>query len=543
MEDSEKLTALKRAYADIILNTAKEAAARILSSERKALRFQRELFSTKEEALQMLLRLKQMLDSKVNEAETASLSQQRKIEELEAQLQEAEDIVRDLRGELSEVQAQLEKARNNKAQALNEQNVGDITTRENEPSARNDQTQALHEQNFRGEVSAHENGLDSPKSTLSERSLQLEPSTNLDRTRNSILNGKFEGSRCYGANGTHKDHCSNFTSAFTSLMIMNRKEPELYRNGCTQRIRAFERNSLDGNLSISEQVDDAKNGTFIGREGGSERTHGKNTSKTRNDALQEKVSQTDSNRVLDVAFKSFRRKRTRVVRHNRNRTSYDMNLPDRPAIKLLPEVPSLSSSSTSPHTIDKENQLENCSKKTTDEVFKDPVSPPSPKLPLARIEMSTQSGSANATESHAEILKPCSLQKATNDDKVSLDKSDLTKQESLLTEVEILACKTDVKKDNESEGRFDAKVSDTDNGVASPPASNRFLKYTFCRKRKREPLSSPEDNSILKRKMAEKQNSSLEPQNSSLLTESSRDSRRLAQVARQLISLSEKKWR
>lgn len=61
----KKLTALKRAYADVILNTAKEAAARILSSERKALRFQRELFSTKEDALQMLLRLKQMMDSKV----------------------------------------------------------------------------------------------------------------------------------------------------------------------------------------------------------------------------------------------------------------------------------------------------------------------------------------------------------------------------------------------------------------------------------------------------------------------------------------------
>ena len=61
----QKLTALKKAYADIILNTAKEAAARILASERKALRFQRELFSTKEDALQMLLRLKQTLDSKV----------------------------------------------------------------------------------------------------------------------------------------------------------------------------------------------------------------------------------------------------------------------------------------------------------------------------------------------------------------------------------------------------------------------------------------------------------------------------------------------
>ena len=61
----QKLTALKKAYADIILNTAKEAAARIMVSERKATRFQQELVSTKEEALRMLLRLKQKFDSKV----------------------------------------------------------------------------------------------------------------------------------------------------------------------------------------------------------------------------------------------------------------------------------------------------------------------------------------------------------------------------------------------------------------------------------------------------------------------------------------------
>lgn len=63
---SQRLTALKRAYADIILNTAKEAAARIMSSEQKAVRYKHELQVAKEEALGMLLRLKQMMDSKVN---------------------------------------------------------------------------------------------------------------------------------------------------------------------------------------------------------------------------------------------------------------------------------------------------------------------------------------------------------------------------------------------------------------------------------------------------------------------------------------------
>lgn len=61
----QKLTALKKAYADIILNTAKEAAARIMVSERNAIRCQQELSTTKDEAFRILLRLKQMLDSKV----------------------------------------------------------------------------------------------------------------------------------------------------------------------------------------------------------------------------------------------------------------------------------------------------------------------------------------------------------------------------------------------------------------------------------------------------------------------------------------------
>lgn len=60
------MTALKKAYAEIMLNTTKEAAARIMASESKAARYQHELRVAKEEAVRMLMRLKQMTDSKVN---------------------------------------------------------------------------------------------------------------------------------------------------------------------------------------------------------------------------------------------------------------------------------------------------------------------------------------------------------------------------------------------------------------------------------------------------------------------------------------------
>ena len=56
---------LKKAYADIILNTTKEAAARVMVSQRRALHFQNELASTKKDALRMLLRFKNMIHLKV----------------------------------------------------------------------------------------------------------------------------------------------------------------------------------------------------------------------------------------------------------------------------------------------------------------------------------------------------------------------------------------------------------------------------------------------------------------------------------------------
>lgn len=59
------MVALKKAYADIILNTAREAAARIMASERQALRFEKDLSNTKDEALRLLVRVKQMIDSTV----------------------------------------------------------------------------------------------------------------------------------------------------------------------------------------------------------------------------------------------------------------------------------------------------------------------------------------------------------------------------------------------------------------------------------------------------------------------------------------------
>ncbi|KAL7098638.1 hypothetical protein ACP275_09G030400 [Erythranthe tilingii] len=183
MDAEEKMLGLKKAYADVLFNISKEAAARVMSSEKKAAQYQNELKTSKDEALRMLMRLKQMMDSKVSEAEAASLSQQSKIDELEAQLQEAEDIVKDLREELEEAHSQLERVK-------------------------------------RGNSHHHAN---EPKN----------------------LSSREAGARIYSYQ-TEAAIASYISNPDLLPSIISRpKDPGLYRNGCTQRIRACERNSAE----------------------------------------------------------------------------------------------------------------------------------------------------------------------------------------------------------------------------------------------------------------------------------------------------------
>ncbi|XP_019161804.1 PREDICTED: uncharacterized protein LOC109158327 isoform X2 [Ipomoea nil] len=114
MDETEGMEALKAAYAEVILNTMKEAADRVMESEQKSLRIEQDLQSTKDEALRLLLHLKHMIDAKEAEAEMSSINQQRRIDELEEQLNEAEGLVVDLRAELNLVRDELGEAKKKK---------------------------------------------------------------------------------------------------------------------------------------------------------------------------------------------------------------------------------------------------------------------------------------------------------------------------------------------------------------------------------------------------------------------------------------------
>ncbi|WCJ36012.1 hypothetical protein M5689_017234 [Euphorbia peplus] len=523
MADSEKLTALKKAYADIILNTAKEAAARIMVSESKAQRYQRELFAAKDESLRMLLRLKQMFDSKVNEAEISSLSQTRRIEELEAQLGEAEDIVKDLRAELREAQDELER----------------VSSRQKQ--------QPLEGQNATEDIRTSCTG--SVISSLP--SSQCDPIITLE-TNNSNLNGACDGNKCHSDNVSCKENCFACTPDFASIVIRS-KEPELYRNGCTQRIRAFERNLLGGTLS-----DGVKNQVYIG-------------DKENKEACAKADSFCDLEKIPDLVKDIEADNRTR----KRRKINQCVSTAHGAGMKNQNEVVKHKSKNfaTKPHiTSDaKRNQVtikngggiprrirtKRAAKYWRDRKYKD-----LPVFPLQAVDNNAQTqedcrtndnvlhkdpepvvaleSPPNAVKAQSEgtkIEEEFSFQNAPSSEKLELTEQDAVSGLS----PKFPACKTGY----EASCLSLPNSSSQEPNATSPvqPADNKFLKFTFQRKRKKEFPNSPDGDSSLTRKVEGEVNGSLELQKSSQIPESSRDNRRLAQVARQLISLSEKKWR
>ncbi|XP_039062555.1 uncharacterized protein LOC120207101 [Hibiscus syriacus] len=514
MADSEKLTALKKAYAEIILNTAKEAAARIMVSERKAHRYQKELFASKDEALHMLVRLKQMLDAKVNEAEMMSLNQQKRIEELEAQLGEAEDIVRDLRAELREAQDELERLTKNPMRCSGEQ--------------KSEHDVAACEKISNG------NTISNSGSVISS---QLGIQTEIVRV-SDIKSSTNLGIKC-----SCKDNCYVCNPEFASI-VMRRKEPDLYRNGCTQRIRALERCLLNENSSLSGQVDDAMS------EDPREHEEGKDmhteVSRSEENIDEFEVMQTDvHNSIQSLPISPFRRKRKRASRYKKNRAPSPMDMPDQ--VVATCQESNLLCPESSSHVADENVRLGEDSTITNHDTSQGSRSPFVPGSPSSVVEVVTESGYEKVGKDDSKFVNVCDLRNGKDNDKLLTDKKELTGLVSGSTgNLGIASCKLELETVDVSAVNLNAKVSEVTEGSSPQTVNSKFLMYTFKRKRKKDSLSSPDRDCSLDEdtsKKEDKQNGSLDSEKSSLTAESSRDSRRLAQVARQLISLSEKKWR
>ncbi|KAJ4961702.1 hypothetical protein NE237_021612 [Protea cynaroides] len=537
MEEAEKMAALKKVYADIILNTAKEAAARIMVSERKAVRFQQELTAAKEEALNMLLRLKQIMGSKIAEAEIASLSKQRRTEELEMQLHEAKEIIRDLRSELKGIQDELERLKSNPDSLLDGQMaVGNATS--------------LTKEALEDKINTSNDILCSPPDSewkpMSACIMKKVPLNQSDDKCCSLLENGTIHIETSSDSPVENDCAGNPDLA---SIIMRSKEPELYRNGCTQRIRAFEGNLLDGGkLPLPGHEDDQslylKNGENIE---GNCTVASPNTDNMavveKNVAESEEVMQHNSSFGKGQAGKFFHRfsnKRRRTRCRNWEATLCGP-LPD----PFEPSFHSHSKTFLYPVPGDVESG-EDPSKVMEDEAQKDSESDVDSVM-----EDEAQRDSESHVDSEIRVNKAGSPHHFTNKDPALIDQSVLTRQVSKDAEnSEAPGSKLNLDPVDVPSINFDAKDTKTYEKVTAAPVqagNDRLLKYTFRRKRKKETTSNPNENALLENKntpkrTVEMQDSAPEPQKSSLIIESSRDSRRLQQVARQLISLSEKRW-
>ncbi|KAG6719835.1 hypothetical protein I3842_03G027100 [Carya illinoinensis] len=595
--EAQKMLALKKAYAEIILNTAKEAAARVMTSERKALRFQQDLRATKDEALRMLVRLKQMIDSKATEAEMTSLGQQKRIEELEAQLNEAEDVIGDLRTELKQVWGALEKVKSNQVRSLNGQIKREVASSDENAAA--DPIRP-----------SHSNSGFETMMTSDEKNAPLNERVSVD---NSCLTTK-ESER---PSVSLMNNCYANVSDLASI-ITRSKESQLYKNGFTQRIRAFERNFMDGKVPSSGDADDQhslkKNELITDVSNKDEGKCLEPSSRTSNSEMM--------NSSIGKEVKNPIKARTlqrRKIRFGKAKATSWKSCPGPDQLMKLCQpsfvlsccktfsvngnVKSAESACTVPNfKADKEKVHKGNGKKEmesgdanasvrsrSDELLSKICQPYSviscqrtlhsingnvksveersrisetdsgikplicldPGLTLITHDVDPRSGSADLIVDIKDINESGFLQNAARKDMELVDESTLVKHKVNSTknlmnpssELDHGMCNKPLM----NSSLKDAEASEATNGSLRQADSNRLLMYTFHRKRKKESLSYPDDNASLensttKRRSGDKQSDAPKPQNSSIINDSSRDSRRLAQIARQLISLSGKRW-
>ncbi|XP_022852540.1 uncharacterized protein LOC111374140 isoform X2 [Olea europaea var. sylvestris] len=490
MEAVKRLTALKKAYAEIMLNTTKEAAARIMASESKAARYQHELRVAKEEGVRMLMRLKQMMDSKVRDAEATSLNQQKKIEEVEAQLQEAEDIVKDLREELREVQAELERVKNKNMLLVDEP---DYTCLRELPD---------------------ENRIDSSQSVkFAEPNLQNE-STVASNVRIPHPCKRDGVQKCYKKTVSINNSC-NGSPDLPSIILRN-KEHGLFRKVCTHRIRACERNLLDGESYRSGKHGKVKNTSVREHEEGKdtfvEPAHGIKT-----------LSYLEMNLLAGVKLsssKSFVAKRKRAIRGRKS---------------ITPPHGEQSDTLLKPIQVLDANSGENPSKMV-------------PRCFPHKPQPGIEPGCKESSEKEAVLVECCDAQDRMCQDQALIENLLLLRQKTEPAQSSGTPyCKLDA--ENLLVNDLESKSSDITSRFPDQARRERVIKYTFQRKRKRQTLSESDVNvsletDTLERQSGNKQNGDegLDLQKRSLEIESFEDDLPLAQVARQLMSLSENKW-
>ncbi|KAL9227408.1 hypothetical protein vseg_003097 [Gypsophila vaccaria] len=427
MEDeSQRMMALKKVYAEIIMNTSKEAAERIIDSQRKAHQYRHDLDSTKEEAIRLLIRLKQSMDFKINEVEVRSQDQQRKIDELEAQLQEAEDIVGNLRAELNLAHVKLDKLSNKQIRASSNVMVNVVDDNESSTPVIRESVSASH-----------------AAETLN------------NGAHGHLINGSLEECGCSG-------------EPEVPSIIIRRKETELYRNGCTQRIRACDGNLLKGHCSPAGGSDRHKNVKEGSDDKECERKSVKSPKVADTMCVEEEkpsdIKDVEDEDTLDLMrYLKILRTRRRASVYQRNTTSSFEHVPhvDKEACGNLTTLRAHLPGSRDIH-----------------ESYTDLNVMRSNSPSAAPSEFSEMGALPNAFnfQSNNKLTKVCAdgmnevLEVASRNSLGTLDST------------------TELEMKNSSSLNLEVKLLDTCDGL-SGPQKDRILKYTFQRKRKRDSIT------------------------------------------------------
>lgn len=419
------------------------------------------------------------------------MNQQKKIEELEAQLQEAEDIVRDLRDDLAEVQAELER--------MKSENLHHMV----KPG--NDYLVEILEED---KTSSYEScGYLPPNKS----SVALGATVPYPGKRN-------ECRKCYtkivctcGAYIRNRDLPS---------IILRGKDPGLYRNGCTQRIRACERNLLDRDMCLSEETDkvtEEKNDI--------EQMQGRHTSDSEAPASGGKIlSELEKKLLAEIdfgTFQSFSQKRKRANR--RKKAAEGLAGKEYSPLQNLDQLPAHSEAGD-PIPV---NINADCAENPSEI---------GPRSSRDEAELQTQLDRTQSLKDDPNIVEICdsiaSMYGGVNEKLFHLELA-AERSESLPNDSEMGVGKADM-----PSHCLESNSIDIADGLSSQPVRERVFKYTFQRKRKRQALVVSEMNGSCEteKKIGDEQHGDLkqEQPKPNSLKESSRDHRRLAQVARQV---------
>ncbi|PIA40291.1 hypothetical protein AQUCO_02500169v1 [Aquilegia coerulea] len=482
------MEALKKDYDGGVINTTKEATAKIMNVESMEHQNQKKMHEEKEEVLQMLVRFKAM-EAKIVEMEITSFNQRKQIEELEARLQKTEYVANDLRSELKETKKEMEELKNSRAHPLDKQNVkGSVGFNED----------ASQENQMISSGSFQLDPWDSGPALLS-------PSNKKDARLPTAIGHCSSVSGNVSIPTTHQGNLAEENKNTDQLSILRRKkEPQLNRSDCTRKVRATGKTRPTGKLSHPVHANQSS----------SKRNKAGNVGpKKKNPTqLQELLQEGNSLDKGQDLTPSGVPSRKRGITPKRSRSTLFTN-----QITESPLGSALSHCRTSPYP---DNAITKTSGKEAPREIKatSQSSSMSPMVPVPSFTTTNtvaKLGSAVDVQTGTKGIKAKGTTNAVSGSQVLIDELNLT-------------------------------TPNTQNTNILETADDKPLKYTFQRKRKRASLCSPDGSTNLatgttKKKQSEMQSNGPEPQKSSLVLESSHADQQVVQVARQLISLKENK--